>query len=192
MWNPPRAGTGPAGIDVACCMAMTTSSATANGADRTVKRLFERVSGWHPHPGVRTGDQLSVGERAADKMRNGMGSWAFVFGALLFLALWMGLNRNSGFDKYPFILLNLVLSCLAAMQGAILLIAAKRSDQIAAELAQHDYNTDVEAKAIIENLSQSFAAMAAQHEELHRQVAALREQLTGGPGGVPHPTPPSD
>ena len=159
---------------------MTTSSATANGADRLVKKLVDRVSNWHPHPGVRTGDQLSLGERAADRMRNSMGSWTFVFGALLFLAVWMGFNGNSGFDKYPFILLNLVLSCLAAMQGAILLIAAKRSDQIASELAQHDYNTDVEAKAIIENLSQSFADMAAQHEELHRQVAALREALTAG------------
>jgi uncharacterized membrane protein len=159
---------------------MTTSSATANGADSLVKRLTDRVSGWHPHPGVRTGDQLSLGERAADKMRNGMGSWAFVFGALVFLALWMGFNGNGGFDKYPFILLNLVLSCLAAMQGAILLIAAKRSDQIASELAQHDYNTDVEAKVIIENLAQSFTEMAAQHEELHRQVAALREELTAG------------
>jgi uncharacterized membrane protein len=144
------------------------------------------MNGWHDHPGVRTGDQLSLGERAADKMRNGMGSWAFVLGSVLFLGLWMGFNRNTGFDKYPFILLNLVLSCLAAMQGAILLIAAKRSDQIASELAQHDYNTDVEAKAIIEHLAQNFAAMAAQHEELHRQVAALREQLTlSQTGAVP-------
>src|SRR5262245_9041214 len=192
MWSLDFPRTRPACVDVACCMAMTTSSAIANGTDRTVKRLFERVSGWHPHPGVRTGEQLSLGERAADRMRNGMGSWAFVFGALLFLALWMGLKGNIGFDKYPFLLLNLVLSCLAAMQGAILLIAAKRSDQIASELAQHDYNTDVEAKAIIESLAQSFAAMAAQHEELHRQVAALREQLTGGAGNLPNPTQAAD
>jgi uncharacterized membrane protein len=159
---------------------MTTSSATTNGADRLVKKFVERVSGWHPHPGVRSGGQLSLGERAADKMRNGMGSWAFVFGALVFLGVWMGFNGNSGFDKYPFILLNLVLSCLAAMQGAILLIAAKRSDQIAAELAQHDYNTDLEAKKIIESLAESFTSMAAQHDELHRQVAALREELSTG------------
>jgi uncharacterized membrane protein len=68
-----------------------------------------------------------------------------VFGALLFLAGWMIGNRGSGFDPYPFILLNLILSCVAAMQGAILLIAARRSDQIAAELATSDYQTNVEA-----------------------------------------------
>ncbi len=78
-----------------------------------------------------------------------MGSWGFVIGALLFLAGWMAGNRNVGFDPYPFILLNLVLSCLAALQGAILLIAAKRADQISAELAIHDYETNVEADGIV-------------------------------------------
>jgi uncharacterized membrane protein len=78
-----------------------------------------------------------------------MGSWGFVFGALLFLAGWMLGNRNVGFDPYPFILLNLILSCLAAMQGAILLIAAKRADQVSSELALHDYQTNVEADEIV-------------------------------------------
>ena len=109
---------------------------------------------WHRHPGVRTGDKLTVGERAADHLRNGMGSWYFVFGALIFLAGWMVGNRNTGFDPYPFILLNLVLSCLAAMQGAILLIAAKRSDQISSELAVHDYETNEEADRIIKAVHQ--------------------------------------
>ena len=92
-------------------------------------------SNWRHHPAVRTGEQLSLGERAADHLRNGMGSWGFVFGALIFLTGWMLGNRNVGFDKYPFILLNLILSCLAAMQGAILLLAPKREDQISSELA---------------------------------------------------------
>ncbi len=83
-----------------------------------------------------------------------MGSWGFVFGALLFLAGWMAGNRNTGFDPYPFILLNLVLSCLAAMQGAILLIAARRADQVSSELAVHDYQTNVEADAIIKAVHQ--------------------------------------
>src|SRR5688572_16500194 len=109
---------------------------------------------WRRHPGVRSGDQLTAGERAADRMRNVMGSWGFVFGALLFLAGWMLGNRNVGFDPYPFILLNLVLSCLAAMQGAILLIAAKREDQISSELAQHDYETNLEADRIVKSIQQ--------------------------------------
>lgn len=87
-------------------------------------------------------------------LRNGMGSWGFVFGALIFLTGWMIGNRNVGFDRYPFILLNLILSCLAAMQGAILLIAAKREDQISSELARHDYETNLEAENIIKAIHQ--------------------------------------
>jgi uncharacterized membrane protein len=119
--------------------------------------------GWHHHPGVRSGDELTVGERSADRMRGAMGSWPFVFAALGFLAGWMVFNRGTGFDKYPFILLNLILSCLAAMQGAILLIAAKRSDQIASELAKHDYDTNVAAKAVID-------AVHDLTDEIHRTV----------------------
>lgn len=104
---------------------------------------------WHHHPGVRSDDELTFGERSADRLRNGMGSWAFVFTALVFLAGWMVGNRNVGFDPYPFILLNLILSCVAALQGAILLIAARRSDQISAELATHDYQTNREAAEMI-------------------------------------------
>lgn len=133
---------------------------------------------WHRHPGVRSGQSLTLGERAADKMRNGMGSWGFVFTALAFLGVWMFiLNHGGGFDPYPFILLNLVLSCLAAMQGAILLIAAKRSDQIAAELAQHDLKTDVETTTIVTALAADFALMNTQHAAMQAQIAELHELL---------------
>ncbi len=108
-----------------------------------------RISLWHKHPGVHSVNDLTRGERAADRLRLAMGSWGFVFAALTFLTGWMLANRNVGFDPYPFILLNLILSCLAAMQGAILLIAAKRSDQISSELAMHDYDTNVEAEKIV-------------------------------------------
>jgi uncharacterized membrane protein len=114
--------------------------------------LARRV--WKIHPGVRSDEQLTLGERSADRLRNGMGSWAFVFAALLFLAVWMAFNRNVGFDPYPFILLNLLLSCVAALQGAVLLIAARRADQISAELALHDYKTNSEALEIIRRLEE--------------------------------------
>ena len=101
--------------------------------------------------------KLSPGERAADKLRNGMGSWTFVFGFLAFMGFWAYLNSTDAFqhwDEYPFILLNLFLSMLAGLQGAILLIAAKRADSISAAMAQHDYDTNVEAKKEIEKLTE--------------------------------------
>lgn len=132
------------------------------------------TSHWHRHPGVRSGDGLTLGERAADSMRNRMGSWAFVFGALLFLTGWMLGNRNVGFDPYPFILLNLILSCLAAMQGAILLIAAKRQDQISSELAMHDYETNLEADQIVKSI--------------HTLTTELHQKICAPPEGAPPET----
>ena len=143
--------------------------------------MFALRSVWHRHPGVRSGDQLTRGERAADTLRNVMGSWGFVFGALLFLFGWMLGNRNVGFDVYPFILLNLILSCLAALQGAILLIAAKRSDQISAELAQHDYDTDVKAEERVEALADVIAQLHREHQHLHQQMGELMELMKKQP-----------
>ena len=125
---------------------------------------------------MRRGDQLTLGERAADRLRNGMGSWTFVFAALIFLAGWMIGNGGSGFDPYPFILLNLILSCLAAMQGAILLIAARRSDQISAEMAAHDYAADTDSEELI-------GEVRALVRCIHRQVGAADPvQDDFGPG----------
>lgn len=116
---------------------------------------------------------LTMGERAADKMRNGMGSWPFVFLFLVFLGIWAWLNTGAPihhWDKYPFILLNLFLSMLAAIQGAILLIAAKRADAISAAMAEHDYRTNVEAEKEIEEL------MALNREQL-RLIKDLTDRL---------------
>jgi uncharacterized membrane protein len=108
---------------------------------------------WHKHPGVRTGAQLSFGERAADVVRNTMGSWPFlgVFGVVM--ACWIALNLVAvvrHFDPYPFILLNLCLSTLAGLQAAILLIAAKRADQVASEVAAHTLENTELIKSLIQ------------------------------------------
>lgn len=100
-------------------------------------------------------ESLTTGERAADRLRNGMGSWTFVFLFIFFMAIWAVLNTIAGmrhWDVYPFILLNLFLSMLAGLQGAILLIAAKRADSISASMAEHDYQTNVESKKEVEEL----------------------------------------
>ena len=105
---------------------------------------------WHEHPAVRTKDQLTLGERAADVVRNGMGSWPFVFAFLGFMAIWAGFNGKHGFDPYPFILLNLFLSLIAGLQGAILLISAKRADSISSEVALHTLKNTTKLQELIE------------------------------------------
>jgi len=109
-------------------------------------------------------------------MRNGMGSWAFVLTFIAFMAGWAYLNTADGFhhwDKYPFILLNLFLSMLAALQGAILLIAAKRQDAIAAAMAANDYRTNVRAEKEIQSLielnQEQLALIKELWAELHKE-----------------------
>jgi uncharacterized membrane protein len=99
--------------------------------------MRHRFNRWHHLPVGPT--DRTFGERAADGLRHGMGTWIFIFGAFGFMGGWVALNTIRGWrwDPYPFILLNLGLSMLAALQGAILLIAAKRADKIAAELAEY-------------------------------------------------------
>lgn len=168
---------------------MSTTDPAVATAGRTAAvgpAARRRGSLWRRHPGVRSGDRLTLGERAADRLRNGMGSWTFVVVSLVFLAGWMVGNGDHGFDPYPFILLNLILSCLAALQGAILLIAAKREDQISSELAVHDYQTNQEASravhAILDLTRQIHAQLGAPPPESGSDIPA--------PGAPPaHPPP---
>jgi uncharacterized membrane protein len=140
---------------------------------------------WHKHPGVRSGDQLTLGERAADRMRNMMGSWPFVFCFFGIMILWAVVNSifylggshgKHGFDPYPYILLNLFLSMLAGVQAAALLIAAKRADAVSSEIAVHtEHNTDDLKGLLTENtaLTEEVKKNTDLLEEIHRHVAAL-------------------
>jgi uncharacterized membrane protein len=108
---------------------------------------------WWDHPAVPTGSELPFGDRAADWLRNGMGSWAFIFSFLGFMVLWMAANVVAWcfhWDEYPYILLNLMLSTLAGLQGGIILIASKRQDAVNAKLAEHDREQVRELRALNE------------------------------------------
>ena len=104
-------------------------------------------------------DRRTLGERAADAMRHGMGSWPFVFSFVVLMTAWMLYNGYSHhpFDVYPFILLNLMLSTLAGLQGAILLIAAKRADRISAELAAYHLDVSEHANKELADLKEIIA-----------------------------------
>ena len=135
---------------------------------------------WNEHPATKRFGKahLDFGDRAADLIRNGMGSWAFVLGSLGVLALWIWFNGTDGFDPYPFILLNLVLSCVAALQGAILLIAAKREDQINSELAVHTFQVDQENLEITKQIRELSERIEVLTIEMH-QVLTKKDSSAG-------------
>ena len=151
---------------------------------------------WHKHPGVRSGDDLTRGERAADRMRNIMGSWGFVFGFFAVMILWAVVNsfflvhvlHHKAFDPYPYILLNLFLSMMAGVQAAALLIAAKRADSISSEVALHtSTNTDDIKKLIEENTELTEAVKRATDllDEIHLHVSNIGKVVGADLGNFP-------
>ncbi|MGY2746258.1 DUF1003 domain-containing protein [Pseudarthrobacter sp. O4] len=144
--------------------------------------MNNRVQTWHDKHKA----SLTRGQRAADVMRNGMGSWPFVGSFIGFMLIWAAINTwalaNNAWDPYPYILLNLLLSMLAGLQGAILLIAAKRQDAIAAAMAQHDYDTNVKAKEEIELLMDINNQQLEILHELRRLATAEGLDLDRSPG----------
>jgi uncharacterized membrane protein len=151
---------------------------------------------WHKHPGVRSGEQLSRGERAADRMRNMMGSWPFVFSFFAIMIAWAVVNtlllqrvvHHRAFDPYPYILLNLFLSMLAGVQAAALLIAAKRADAISSEIALHTvHNTDDIKTLITENtaLTEQVKTNTDLLDEIHRHVANIGKKIGAEMGAFP-------
>ena len=91
---------------------------------------------WAHHPAV--DNDLTTGERAADRLKRSFGTWTALGIVAAAIAVWITLQATGArFDPYPFILLNLCLSCLAAVQGIILQISANRGDKKAAEVALH-------------------------------------------------------
>lgn len=153
-------------------------------------------SHWHKHPGVRTGDQLSLGERAADRMRNMMGSWPFVFTFFAIMIAWAVTNtfffehvlHRKAFDPYPYILLNLFLSMLAGVQAAALLIAAKRADAVSSEVALHTSKNTDDIKTLIQENTALISQMKKNTdllEEIHLHVSNIGKKVGADTGNFP-------
>lgn len=101
---------------------------------------------------------LSYGQKLADKIADFGGSWRFIIFFFSFLILWMGLNIwvtiFKPFDPYPFILLNLILSCLAAIQAPIIMMSQNRKEEKDRLRAEHDYKVNLKAELEIKLLSE--------------------------------------
>ena len=103
---------------------------------------------------------LTVGQRIADKVASFGGSWTFILSFLFFLLAWIALNAfwlaNKGFDPYPFILLNLILSCLAALQAPIIMMSQNRQEEKDRDRAKKDYminlKSEIEIRALHEKI----------------------------------------
>jgi uncharacterized membrane protein len=107
-------------------------------------------------------ERRSVGERVADRLTVGAGSWRFIIGFLCFLAVWMAVNAVAWlhhWDPYPFILLNLVLSCVAALQAPVILMSQNREESRDRIRAEADYQVNLKTELLLEHLTHEVEGM---------------------------------
>ena len=121
-------------------------------------------------------EKLSFGNRIADSVANGMGSWSFIIIQTILVVIWMGMNVVGYFyhwDVYPFILLNLLFSTQAAYAAPIIMMAQNRQSERDREHAEADYQTNLDAKKEIEDLQVKLNKLEV--EKLDRILAMLGE-----------------
>ncbi len=124
----------------------------------------------------------SFGQRAADAIVKFAGSWAFIFAFTGVLILWMVVNAvlaSKAFDPYPFILLNLVLSCVAAIQAPLIMMSQNRQEEKDRRRAENDYKVNLKTEIMIEDLYDKVNAILAKQ-------SALEKKLDGDKHGGSH------
>ena len=117
----------------------------------------------------------TFGQKAADAIAKFAGSWAFIFSFTGVLILWMAANAllaSKAFDPYPFILLNLVLSCIAAIQAPLIMMSQNRQEEKDRRRAENDYKVNLKTEIMIEDLYDKVNIILAKQTELEKKIKA--------------------
>ncbi len=123
-------------------------------------------------------EKYTLGQRAADAIAKFAGSWAFIFAFTGVLILWMVINTilaSNAFDPYPFILLNLVLSCVAAIQAPLIMMSQNRQEEKDRRRAENDYKVNLKTEIMIEDLYDKVNAILAKQSALEKKLLEQEE-----------------
>lgn len=122
---------------------------------------------------------LTRGQRISDKVARFGGSWAFIILFMVILFVWILFNtlspKGDEFDPYPFILMNLVLSCIAALQAPIIMMSQNRTEEKDRQRAENDYLVNLKAELEVRNLHRKIDLLM--EEQISRLVEAQEVQL---------------
>ena len=113
-------------------------------------------------------ERRTMGDKLADKVTEIAGSWGFIIVFCLFLILWMIINTIMivKFDEYPFILLNLILSCIAALQAPVIMMSQNRAAKKDSLRSLNDYKTDLKSELILEVLHEQMKDLQANQKKI--------------------------
>ena len=126
-------------------------------------------------------EEWTYGERLADRIAVFGGSWSFLICFAVFLALWIAVNSivlyYRPFDPYPYILLNLLLSCLAAIQAPIIMMSQNRQEAKDRLRSQHDYQVNLKAELEIRHLHEKLDHLLSHQWERLAQIQEIQLEL---------------
>lgn len=130
-------------------------------------------------------EKLTLGEKIADQVATFGGSWKFIITFFVFILCWMGLNviwlQNKAYDPYPFILLNLILSCLAALQAPVIMMSQNRVEAKDRIRGEHDYKINLKSELEIQLLHKKIDHLLIHQNkrllEMQRVQAEMMETL---------------
>ena len=117
-------------------------------------------------------ERRTMGDKLADKVTEIAGSWGFIIVFCLFLILWMIINTIMivKFDEYPFILLNLILSCIAALQAPVIMMSQNRAAKKDSLRSLNDYKTDLKSELILEVLHEQMKDLQANQKKILKML----------------------
>ena len=124
-------------------------------------------------------EKYTLGQRAADTIAKFAGSWAFIFSFAGVLILWMVINAilaTKAFDPYPFILLNLVLSCVAAIQAPLIIMSQNRQEEKDRRRAENDYKVNLKTEIMIEDLYDKVNAILAKQAQMEKLLSEQKKE----------------
>jgi uncharacterized membrane protein len=152
------------------------------GSNINEELMHELISGKISKNINETDDENStLGQRAADRIAGFGGSWAFIISFAAVLAIWIIVNTiilsNRAFDPYPFVFLNLVLSCLAAIQAPIIMMSQNRQSEKDRLTTSNDYLVNLKSEIIVEDLHYKIDMLLEQQERNTKTIESLLKTI---------------
>jgi uncharacterized membrane protein len=120
-------------------------------------------------------EEMNFGQRAADKVAQFAGSWGFIFSFCAMMVVWMIINimmADQAFDAYPFILLNLVLSCIAAIQAPLIMMSQNRQEEKDRKRAENDFIVNLKSELMVDNLHEKLDQVLENQELILQTIEA--------------------
>jgi len=119
--------------------------------------------------GIHEKERATFGERTSDAIARSVGSWGFIIAFLIVLFIWIGANvilLSRAYDPYPFILLNLVLSCVAAIQAPLIMMSQNRQETKDRLRAENDYRVNLKSEIIMQDLHRKMDQIIENQEKI--------------------------